>query len=161
MRSMLLSAVVGMSALGLPLAIPSAAHADEKPASIHVTLPADATLTIDGQPTQSTSADRVFQTPPLETGKEFHYMLRATVVRGDDTVSIERRVTVRAGQETDVTLPGAAAENRASSYSPAAPAYYFNQSVPYYFAPNLNVPHGGVAPARDNWKPNLADPFIR
>ena len=149
MRSMLLSAVVGMSALGLPLAGPSAAHADEKPATIRVTLPADATLTFDGQPTQSTSGDRLFQTPPLETGKVFHYTLRATVVRGDDTVSVERQVAVRAGQETDVTLPGAAAENRASSYSPAAPAYYYNPSVPFYIAPNLDVPHGGVAPTRN------------
>ncbi|HVS40392.1 MAG TPA: TIGR03000 domain-containing protein [Gemmataceae bacterium] len=147
---MLLCAAVGVCALGLPLATPSTAHADEKPATIRVTLPADATLTIDGEPTQSTSADRQFQTPPLETGKEFHYTLRATVVRGDDTVSVERRVAVRAGQESDVTLtmPGAPAENPTFYYSPSAPAYYRGGPV-----------RGYVGPARNNWKPDFSDPF--
>ncbi len=135
MRSMLLSAVVGMSALGLPLAGPSAAHADEAPATIRVTLPADATLTIDGQPTQSTSAERWFRTPALEAGKVFHYTLRATVVRGEDTVSVERRVAVRAGQESNValTLPGATTENRAFYYDPAAPPA--GNSAAYYYSP--------------------------
>ena len=148
MRSMLLSAVVGMSAIGLPLAGPSAAHADEKPAVIRVTLPADATLTIDGEPTQSTSSDRCFRTPPLETGKEFHYTLRATVVRGDDTVGVERRVAVRAGQETDaaLTLPGATAD------------YYSPPSAP--FAYPAGPVRGYVGGARNNWKPDFSDPFL-
>ncbi len=132
------------------------------PATIRVALPADATLTIDGQPTKSTSADRWFRTPALEPGKVFHYTLRATVVRGDDTVSVERRVAVRAGQETDValTLPGAAEENRAFYYSPSAPAayYYSPSSAPFTYP--AGPPRGYVGSARQNWKPDFSDPFL-
>ena len=123
------------------------------------------------------SADRVFVTPPLEMGKEYHYTLKAHYVRGDDIVTVERRITVRPGQETDVSfgITGNSSDNRAFYYdptapaaanpspaynnSPTAPAYYYNPSVPFYVAPNLDVPHGGVAPARDNWKPDFSDPF--
>ena len=152
MRSMLLSAVIGLSALGLLLAGPSAARADEKPATIRVTLPADATLTIDGQPTKSTAADRLFQTPALETGKEFQYTLRATVVRGDDTVSVERRVTVRAGQESRVslTLPSVGADSRAFYYTPP--------SAPYSYP--AGPVRGYVGSARHNWEPDFSDPFF-
>ena len=163
MRSMLLSAVVGMSALGLPLAGPSAAHADETPATIRVTLPADATLTIDGQPTQSTSASRWFRTPALEPGKVFHYTLRAEIVRGDETVTIARRIDVRAGQETDValTLPGATDTNRAFYYDPSAPAAgnsVFMPSAPFGYP--AGPPRGYVGSARENWKPDFSDPFF-
>ena len=159
MRSMLLSAVVGLSALGLPLAGTSARAADEAPATIHVTLPADAVLTIDGQATHATSAERTFQTPPLEAGKVFHYDLRAKIVRGDETVTIERRVAVRAGQESNVslTLPGAE-QNQAFYYSPATPAAVIAPSAPYVY-PVAPV-RGYVGSARENWKPDFSDPFF-
>ncbi len=167
MRSMLLSAVVGMSALSLPLAGPSAAHADEKPATIRVTLPADATLTFDGQPTQSTSGDRLFQTPALETGKVFHYTLRAThpVVRGEDTVTVERQVAAFARvQENgrDAARRGRR-EPRALLLQPCGAGVLLQPipPLPFYIAPDLDTPRGGVAPARDNWKPDFSDPFIR
>ncbi len=159
MRSMLLSAVVGLSALGLPLAVPSARAADEAPATIRVTLPADAVLTIDGEPTHLTSAERTFRTPPLQTGKVFHYDLRAKIVRGDQTVTIEQRVAVRAGQESAVSLtpPGAAEQNQAFYYSPAAPAA--NSPAPTYSYPAGPV-SGYVGSARENWKPDFSDPFF-
>ena len=75
------------------------------PATLIVSLPADARLTVDGQPTRSTSARRVFISPPLQRGQEYAYTLRAEV-RGQDgqLVATEQRVTVRAGQETSITL---------------------------------------------------------
>jgi uncharacterized protein (TIGR03000 family) len=183
MRPLLLSATVGMSALGLLLAGPSAAQADETPAKLRVLLPADATLTIDGQPTRSTTADRLFVTPPLVVGKEFHYDLQARFVQGDKSVTIERRVAVRAGEETTVRLglpageavafeggqPGAV--NSSFYYSPDArpgtayrSSYYPPEAPP---APDFSAPYiirgqprGGVAPARDNWKPDFSDPFL-
>jgi len=67
-------------------------------------VPADARLTVDDVVTKSTSATRLFATPALETGKEFHYTLKAEVVRDGKTYTEIRRVGVRAGEETRVTL---------------------------------------------------------
>jgi uncharacterized protein (TIGR03000 family) len=73
-------------------------------ATIVVSLPADARLTIDGSPTTSTSARRVFVSPALEPGKTYHYTLRAEVTREGKPVSMEERVAVQAGRETPVIL---------------------------------------------------------
>ena len=147
MRSMLLSAVVCVTAFGLPLAGPAAARADEAPAVIHVTLPADAKLTIDGDATKATSADRTFVTPPLDSGKDFHYTLKAEFIRNGNEVTVHRRITVRAGQQTAADLnPGGAAVSQAVYYSPGVPTY----------APPVR---GYVGDARYNWKPQSRDPF--
>jgi uncharacterized protein (TIGR03000 family) len=81
------------------------------PASILVRLPADAKLTIDDNPTQSTSGERRFVSPPLQPGKEFRYVLKASIVRGGETITATQNVMVRAGKESEVTLefPGAKA----------------------------------------------------
>src|SRR5438552_1167959 len=50
---------------------------ENKPATLVVTLPAEATLIVEDQPTSSTSSERVFQTPALELGKEYVYTLKA------------------------------------------------------------------------------------
>ena len=163
MRSLMLSAVVGLSAFGLLWMGPSAARAAEAPAKIHVLLPADATLTFDGAPTKSTSGVRDFITPPLTTGKDFSYDLRAHLVRNGESVIIERRVTVRAGRETvaDLNLPGeSASANEAFYYSPeSAPAAPpVEARPPVLTEPALPADVGG---ARDNWKPDFSDPFLR
>jgi uncharacterized protein (TIGR03000 family) len=74
------------------------------PATILVNLPADATLTIDGEATTSTSSSRVFVSPTLQPGREYHYTLKAEVKRDGKPVSVEERVAVRAGETTPVTL---------------------------------------------------------
>jgi uncharacterized protein (TIGR03000 family) len=51
-------------------------------AAIVVTLPGDAKLTVDGNPTSSTGRVRRLQTPPLLPGREYRYTLRAEVPRG-------------------------------------------------------------------------------
>ena len=163
MRSLILSAVVGMTASGLPLAASAAVRAGETPATIRVLLPADAALTIDGAPTHSTSAVRNFVTPPLPVGQDFRYDVRAQLVRDGKNVTIERRITVRAGQETvtDLGLPGASPiANEAFYYSPGvapaavAPSVGIRSSIP-------RVPLADVGGARDNWKPDFSDPFLR
>ena len=162
MRSVLLCAAIGVSAVGLPLAGPSAARADEARATIRVTLPADATLTIDGQPTRSTSADRAFVTPPLEAGKDFYYTLRAGFARRGETLIVERRVAVRAGQETSVSLgpPGASEVSRTYYYVPASPpAGGPSVVLPGTVAPGASPLPADVGGARDNWKPDASDPF--
>jgi uncharacterized protein (TIGR03000 family) len=80
------------------------------PATIVVSLPADATLSFEGVPTRSTAAVRQFTTPALEIGQAYHYTLTAQVVRDGKPVTATEEVTVRAGETTRVEL------------SPAAPA---------------------------------------
>jgi uncharacterized protein (TIGR03000 family) len=73
-------------------------------ATLIVTLPADATLTIGGEETTSTSANRVFVSPSLTEGKEYEYTLKAKVVREGKTEVITAKVTVRPGEVTPVEL---------------------------------------------------------
>jgi len=80
------------------------------PATIVVSLPADATLSFEGVATHSTAAVRQFTTPVLEMGKAYHYTLTAQVVRDGKPVTATEEVTVRAGETTRVEL------------SPAVPA---------------------------------------
>ncbi len=72
-------------------------------ATLVVSLPAEAKLTIDGTPTTSTSASRVFVTPELGEGN-YAYTLQAELTRDGQAVTTSERVTVRAGQETRVAL---------------------------------------------------------
>jgi uncharacterized protein (TIGR03000 family) len=79
------------------------------PATIIVSLPASARLTIDGAATTSTSSRRVFTTPVMPAGQEFHYTLEAKYVRAGRPVVLSREVTVRAGEETRVNLEAVSA----------------------------------------------------
>jgi uncharacterized protein (TIGR03000 family) len=80
------------------------AMADTAPATIIVSLPEDATLTIQETATTSTTANRVFVSPDLESGKDYQYTLKAKVMRDGKPVVMEETITVRAGEETQVTL---------------------------------------------------------
>jgi uncharacterized protein (TIGR03000 family) len=77
---------------------------EETSATIVVSLPADAQLTIDGAATTSTSTVRTFVTPELTPAKEFVYNLTAKIVRGGETLTVTETVTVKAGVETRVNL---------------------------------------------------------
>lgn len=73
-------------------------------ATIIVHLPAEATLTIDGQPTQSKSGTRTFTSPPLEPGKTYSYTLRAEMNRDGRLQNVKKTIDVQAGRPTEVTL---------------------------------------------------------
>jgi len=91
-------------------------------ATIVVHLPAEATLTIDGQPTQSRSNTRTFTSPPLEPGKTYSYTLRAEMNRDGRLQNVKKTVDVQAGRPTDVTLNfsnGDQDENQIDAQSPA------------------------------------------
>jgi uncharacterized protein (TIGR03000 family) len=83
---------------------PSGTSAASPAATIVVSLPADAKLLIDDSPTTSTGPSRVFVTPELAPGRDFHYTLKAEVVRDGQPITLEKQVTVHAGRETPVTL---------------------------------------------------------
>ncbi len=74
------------------------------PATIVLSLPADAKVAIDGVLTSSTSATRTFVTPELAPAKEFVYTLTAEIVRDGRTLKASEQVTVRAGEETRISF---------------------------------------------------------
>jgi uncharacterized protein (TIGR03000 family) len=78
------------------------------PANVVVSLPADATLKVDGNSTQSTTDLRTFSTPVLPIGQSFHYTLTAEVVRDGQTLTATQQVTVQAGLTSRVELPASA-----------------------------------------------------
>lgn len=78
--------------------------AEASPATINVTLPAEAKLSIDGAATTSTGESRVFTTPALPSGQQLFYTFKAEMVRDGQTVTTTKQVPVRAGEETRVSL---------------------------------------------------------
>jgi uncharacterized protein (TIGR03000 family) len=80
------------------------ATATPTPASVVVELPADAKLVIDDHLTQSMSEVRRFVSPPLPPGKDYHYTLKAEIVREGKPQIQTQQITVRAGEETRVTV---------------------------------------------------------
>ncbi len=74
----------------------------EAPATIIVSLPAEAKLLVDGTPTASQSSERRLVSPVLQPGRDFHYTLTAEIVRDGQTVRQSQTIAVRAGQETRV-----------------------------------------------------------
>jgi uncharacterized protein (TIGR03000 family) len=79
-------------------------------ATIVVDLPADAQLTFDGEKTKSTSSHRTFVTPELKPGTEYSYVLKAEVMKdGKPVMLAEKKIFVRAGETTQVTLEQQAA----------------------------------------------------
>lgn len=73
-------------------------------ATIVVHVPANASLSIDGEQTQQRSNTRVFTSPPLEPGKSYTYTLRAEVDRNGRMVRETKTVEIRAGQRSEVTM---------------------------------------------------------
>lgn len=72
------------------------------PATIVVSLPNGARLTVDGTQTTSTSEVRTLVTPALEVGATYVYTLRAEVVNNGQTVGQTQTVTVRGGETSSV-----------------------------------------------------------
>jgi uncharacterized protein (TIGR03000 family) len=142
MRPFLYFALLGVSALALRAGDLSAAPAERRPATVQVTLPADATLTIDGHATRSTSAERLFVTPPLEPGKRYSYTFSARFVRDGKTVTVAQEVIIRAGRETFVSLD-VPATTSGRTYVVGTGAYWYGageETSAYYGAPESPAP---------------------
>lgn len=73
-------------------------------ATLVVSVPADAKLAVDGYVTSSTSTVRTLTSPALENGKDYVYTLTAEMARNGKTVTTSKQVTVRAGDQLNVTL---------------------------------------------------------
>ena len=72
------------------------------PATLLVSVPVDTRLSIDGAATTSTSTQRVFVSPALSFGREYHYTLQAEFVQDGKVVKVSKEVAVKAGDETQV-----------------------------------------------------------
>lgn len=89
-----------------PIAPGAGAAAPAQPAAeratITVKLPAGATLYVDDRKSPSAEPVRSFSTPPLPTGREFAYLLKAEVVRNGHPESLTQKVPFRAGERVIV-----------------------------------------------------------
>jgi uncharacterized protein (TIGR03000 family) len=74
------------------------------PATIVVSLPANAKLTIDGYVSRQTSSQRTLVTVPIRQGQELTYTLVAEGTENGQSISQTQRVTVRGGQQMPVTF---------------------------------------------------------
>ena len=67
-------------------------------AKLVVELPANAKLFIDNRPVKATAGVQTFNTPALEPGQAYFYLVRVERRRDGQPVSETRRIIVRAGQ---------------------------------------------------------------
>jgi uncharacterized protein (TIGR03000 family) len=74
-------------------------------ARVIVQLPADAKLFIDDHAMKTNGERRSFNTPALDRGQAYYYMVRAEVVRDGKTYSETKRLIVRAGQVANTDFP--------------------------------------------------------
>lgn len=90
-------------------------------AKLLVELPADAKLFIDDQPMKTPAARRTFNTPALQPGQTYYYIVRAEVVIDGKTHTETKQVLVRAGQTAEAKFTELLAKVEASK-APAAVA---------------------------------------
>lgn len=81
------------------------------PAKLTIKLPAEAKLFVDGVEAPLTSAERTFNTPTLEPGKDYVYTLKAEVAREGRTLSETKRVNFQAGKEVTVEFKNLATQS--------------------------------------------------
>jgi uncharacterized protein (TIGR03000 family) len=79
-------------------------------AKLTVQLPADAKLYIDDQPIKMSSPVRQFNTPELQPGQTYYYMVRVEVVTDKSPQTVTRRVLIKPGEDviadfTDMKAP--------------------------------------------------------
>lgn len=71
---------------------------NQNKAKLVVELPANAKLFIDDMPMKAEAGVRSFNTPTLEPGQAYYYMVRVETMKDGKPVSETRRIIVRAGQ---------------------------------------------------------------
>lgn len=76
-----------------------------KPARLHIQVPPNTRLYIDGHPKETVGGQGTFTTPPLQCGETYYYTLRAVVVCPEGTFTEDKRLLVRAGEVIQVVFP--------------------------------------------------------
>ena len=155
MFALVVSSLLGLAAPGRAPAAPAAAPEGASSATVVVSLPADATLTIGGSHTKSTGGVRSFITPSLRPGQEYTYTFKAEFVRQGQTITVAQEVPVWAGRQTDVSLGlprTAAAAVLPQSPPPTGYPVYDNRV-------SQEEPRAPRRPVFDRWEPHYRDPF--
>jgi uncharacterized protein (TIGR03000 family) len=80
-----------------------------------VDLPGDAELYVDGVKAELGLGKRSFQTPAIDTGRDYFYTVKARVVREGKTLEQSKRVIVRGGETTRVAFDEIPAASKASA----------------------------------------------
>jgi len=75
-----------------------------QPATLVVSLPANASLSIGGSATTSTSSERKFTSPALQPGKVYTYAVEAKFEKDGKTKTVTRTARVEAGKVTRIDL---------------------------------------------------------
>ena len=126
-------------------------------ASVVVKLPADARLLADGRALSLTGTERKFVSPELPTGQDFVYRFTAEYERDGETVSVTKKVTVRAGSTVSVAFSDLTAakpsENTAGTTTSTVP----NKGTVPSAEPTKAAPASKPAPAIDAPAPGGGD----
>jgi uncharacterized protein (TIGR03000 family) len=83
-------------------------------ATVTIVSPADAMVYVDNVATTLTGAQRTFDTPKLQPGRQYYYTVKAEVVRDGRTRTETQRVVVEAGKHTTVQFKDVPAVQAAS-----------------------------------------------
>jgi uncharacterized protein (TIGR03000 family) len=135
-----------------PAAPATVAGSNAGRASVTVRVPADAKLFAEGKQLNLTGAERQFVSPPLPADQEFVYKFTAEYERNGETVSVSKKVTVRAGgtaavEFADLTAAKPAPGPTAPASIPVSPASFDRTAKPTGAEPTKADPAPG-APER-------------
>jgi uncharacterized protein (TIGR03000 family) len=104
-----------------PAAAQQAPQPDALPAVLHVRLPADAELTVDGKKTRQTGPLRHFFSPPLLPGKSYHYTFVWSFRKDGKPITLKKIVNVRAGDDLPVNLLDEKGDDKKTTKPPKDP----------------------------------------
>jgi uncharacterized protein (TIGR03000 family) len=77
-----------------------------------LTVPADARVYLESQPTTVTGTVRHYVTPELTPGHEYRYTIRVEVVRNDKTYAANSEMRIRAGDNVNLAYAAPANANQ-------------------------------------------------
>jgi len=89
---------------------------------IGIRVPENAQIWVDGQKTAQTGAFREFVSPPLESGQQYSYDIKAQWTENGQEVVRDRKVTFHAGDRLMVNLTTAQPNKAAATSQPPVPA---------------------------------------
>jgi len=109
----------------------------------------DARVTIDDESTKQKGMERLFISPVIKPGEEYHYTVRATWTKDGEHVTKERTVAVRAGYVTVINFR----DPQSEEVRPRSLDEYSNESSPTNVAPMSDQD-----PLKDAGPPGSNDP---
>lgn len=138
-----------------PTAVATGNAAGASRATVIVKLPADARLFADSRALALTGTERKFVSPDLPAGQEFTYRFKVEYERDGETISVTKKVPVKAGGSVTVEFVDLVAGKPAPG--PAVPTGRENAGVPATPVSNPVTPPN--APAAETPTPPTPNPI--